>query len=107
VCISVNLLQHKKILQLKIFVAINTHITTKSLFQCHSTPPNATKFVVLPKGSVAIGGKPCSGGVAPGRGDPLRQPVAGGEESRLGLSCVVVVVAGASDTSTSRADVIG
>jgi hypothetical protein len=32
----------------------------KSLFRCNSTPPIATELVVLPKGFVTIGGKPCS-----------------------------------------------
>jgi hypothetical protein len=48
-------------MQLKFCVAIDTQIATKSPFRCNSTPPPiATEIVVLPKGFVAIGGKPCS-----------------------------------------------
>jgi hypothetical protein len=50
-------------MQLKFCVAIDTQIATKSPFRCNSTPPIATEIVVLPKGFVAIGGKPCSVGL--------------------------------------------
>jgi hypothetical protein len=47
-------------MQHKFCVAIDTQIATKSPFRCNSTPPIATELVVLPKGFVAIEGKPCS-----------------------------------------------
>jgi hypothetical protein len=47
-------------MQQKFCVAIDTQIATKSPFWSNSTPPIAAELVVLPKGFVAIGGKPCS-----------------------------------------------